>query len=528
MKKWSKLLAVFLSVVILLSGCMSPEMEKLFFGTPYSEMTYTRPDMQQFQQTLDRCCETARTSEEIDTVMDAVWDFYDAYDRFCTDYNLSYIGYCRDVTDTYWEAEQEFCAENSAQVEAGLDTFYRALAQSPLRETLETEDYFGADFFDAYEGESVYDEEFMALMEQEAQLEEQYYELWESAAESEVYSEAFYTDHAGGMAQLFAKLVALRRQIAKTAGYDSYTEFAGDYYHYRDYSPQQMVTYFNQVSQQMQSLYWEVDESAWAAGEAGCSAQEAFDYLHDATKAMGGDLEKVFSRMARLGLYDIDHGKNKYDIGFEMYLPSYNVPYIFICPYGTQYDKLAFAHEFGHFANDYLCSGSAVGTDVAEVHSQAMEYLSLCYTDQPELEVYKVADCLDVYYAQSAYCLFELQVYDLEEVTPENISALYDQVMQQFGFPEADYDPLDYVTVSHYFVQPMYIPSYVLSNDLAFQIYQKEKQTKGAGLDLYKESLLSNDAYLLTFAEAYGLESPFAQGRIESVCQTFREILLDA
>ncbi len=525
MKKWRKLLAFFLSAVLLLTGCMSLEMERLFFGTPYSEMVYTRPDMQQHQQVLDRCCETARTSENIDTVMDAIWEYYDVYDQFFTAYDLAYIGYCRDVTDIYWDAEQDFCAGNAAQVEAGLDTFYRALAQSPIRHTLETDDYFGADFFDAYEGESVYDEEFLALLEQETALIDQYYLLWEAVEDMDDRSEAFYTRHADGMAQVFAQLVSLRQQIAEKASYESYAQFAGDLYHYRDYTPRQAVDYFTQIADKMAPLYWSLTESMWAAGQEGCSSQETFDYTKACAQAMGGDIAKAFSRMERLGLYDIAYGQNKYDISFETYLTAYGEPFVFVCPYGTQYDKLALTHEFGHFVNNYLCGDGGTGTDVAEVHSQAMEYLSLCYAPDAALETYKLADGLCVFFEQSAYGLFEYMVYDLEEVTVENINALYGQVMAQFGTAEENFDSREYASITHFFVQPMYIPSYVFSNDLAFQIYQREKQTKGAGLSLYADCLYSTDAYLLTFAENYGLESPFAEGRVDGICQTFREVL---
>ena len=67
----------------------------------------------------------------------------------------------------------------------------------------------------------------------------------------------------------------------------------------------------------------------------------------------------------------------------------------------------------------------------------------------------------------------------------------------------------------------MYMISYVVSNDLAMQIYQQELESTGAGLSLYEQILSSQDSFLLTFAETYGLQSPFAEGRLQDAAELF-------
>ena len=69
----------------------------------------------------------------------------------------------------------------------------------------------------------------------------------------------------------------------------------------------------------------------------------------------------------------------------------------------------------------------------------------------------------------------------------------------------------------------MYTVSYVLSNDLAMQIYQLELEDPGAGLSLYENILPSQDTYILTFAETHNLESPFSQERLQSVAAFFQD-----
>ena len=135
-----------------------------------------------------------------------------------------------------------------------------------------------------------------------------------------------------------------------------------------------------QVGQTLSDLYESSEHmAAWNLSYTPSTDSQNFRYVKTVAQAMGGDVEEAFTFMEENTYYDIAAGKNKYPISFEVFLPYYNVPFLFMAPEGSIYDRLTFAHEFGHYANDYLCGGSYAGTDVAEVHSQAMEYLSLLY-----------------------------------------------------------------------------------------------------------------------------------------------------
>ena len=79
--------------------------------------------------------------------------------------------------------------------------------------------------------------------------------------------------------------------------------------------------------------------------------------------------------------------------------------------------------------------------------------------------------------------------------------------------------------ISHFYTNPMYIFSYVTSNDAAMQLYQLEQQEKGAGLALLEENLDTQEISFLAFLNSAGLESPFESSRIQAVRETF-EILI--
>lgn len=533
-KRNLRFLALVLAAMLLLTGCdgmleqvyqqmMAPEWEVVAF----SEMEYVRPDVAEHDAVLAESCRLAVEAENVDAVMEGVYTYYEVYDRLYTSYCLANIHYSADLTDSYWEEEYNYCAQNIAVADAGLEELYRTLAASPYVEELEGDDYFGEGYFDAYQGESVWDEEFVALMEQEAQLESQYYTLSNEAMAAEYYSEEYFSVYGSQMEELFVELIALRQEIARQAGYESYPEFAYDMYHYRDFTPAQAQVYLEEVGQVLAPLYRQVmGADMWEDSYGYCGELETFNYVKTAAENMGGDIYDAFCLMEEAGLYDIAYGENKYNASFETYLWSYYEPFVFISPYLDQSDKLSFAHEFGHFVNDYICWGSGAGTDVGEVHSQGMEYMSLFYGEaDEELERYKLADSLCTYVEQAAYALFELQVYALapEELTTDNVRAIYERIGNQFGFDSWGFDSRDYVVISHFFTDPMYLVSYVVSNDVAFQMYQLEEQEAGAGLEIYTACLESMDSYIIYFAESYGLESPFAEGRLETVRATLEE-----
>ena len=166
--------------------------------------------------------------------------------------------------------------------------------------------------------------------------------------------------------------------------------------------------------------------------------------------------------------------------------------------------------------------------DVLEFFSQGMEYLSLCYTEgQEDVTAMKMADSLSTYVEQAAFADFELRMYNLpeEKLTVEGLYDLYDEVALDYGFESVGYDPREFVDITHFYTNPMYIISYVVSNDAAMQLYQMEQEKKGSGAELFEEHLDTEESYFLAFLEDAGLESPFAQGRITRVRDTFAQFL---
>lgn len=511
-----RLLALFLCCALVLCGCTGAKNALGFHGVvDFEDMTYVRPDMDQVAATARAAIDAAEENRSADAILEAVWDYYEVYNSFLTNFNLAYIRYHGDLNDFYWQKEQAYCAEKMVQLDLYLEDIYNALAACDARQELE-EEYFGAGWFDGYTGEGLYDEELVALLEREQELVAEYYVLVGRDAGDE---EAWLDAHALSAARILESLIRVRQSIAACAGYDSYPDFAWDYYYDRDYSPAQAKSYLEEIREKLVPVYRSMNAAdVWEPGTQPCGEQEVFDYVKTAAKAMGGKTEEAFRLLEQAGLYDIRTSGNKSGLSFEVYLPDYYEPFVFISGTGTRYDCLTFAHEFGHFANDYASGGNIAGVDVTEVFSQGMEYLSLCYADADRAFLdMKLADSLSVYVEQAAYAEFERQMYELSglKLTAGNLLKLYAQIGRDYGFDSMDWDPRDMATVPHFYSNPMYVISYVVSNDAAMQLYELELQTSGAGRDCFEANLDTQEAGFLAFLDAAGLQSPF--GRVDAV-----------
>ena len=531
-KKWLQWTAICLVIACFLAGCTPVDLDALLGQeqqiVAFKDMEYTRPDVSTLDTKSQAVLDAVEAGESADAVMEKVFSFYEDYHFYYTNYALANIYYCRDLTDTYWEEEYNYCLETGTKVDATLDQMLYALAACDIKEELEAEDYFGEGFFDDFEGESIWDETFTALAEQEAQLESRYYELTEQSVTAEYYSEKFFTTIGAQMAELFVELVKVRQQMAEYAGYEDFPSFAYDFYYHRDYTPDHAEDYLDAIARELVPLYREADISKyWQIAGKYAAEADTYQYVKNCAGKMGGTIQEAFDLMETAGLYDISYSDKKYNASFEIYLSNYGEPYVFVNPDGTVADKLTFVHEFGHFCNDYASWGTQVGIDVAEFFSQGLEYLSLCYVGTEELAVMKMIDCLNLYVEQSCFASFEQQVYDLkgEELTIENVYALYKQVGTAYGFDSWGWDSRDFVLIPHFFTSPMYIISYVVSNDAALQLYQLEKENAGEGLAIYEENLDTLEGDFLAFVESAGLVSPFAQGRVETVRKTLEEVL---
>lgn len=513
----------------------------------FAELEYVRPEMEKLQGLVDDCRQSAKDGKNYLELNVDLNKFYDFIYEFGTMMNLANIRYAQNLTDAYYKGEYEYCVSQTSKVESMMEELFVALAQSGHVDKLE-ENVFGEGFFDAYmapegsgddwEYESVWDEGYTALYEREAELSNEYYAKQEDLSDLTFESDGDFEQALEILGPLLVELIQVRQEMAAYLGYDSYEQMAGQWYYNRLYTTQQTERYVNDIQKYLVPVYTEANGAAlWdELYELKSTPEMSLEYVESASKAMGGDIRRACNLLTERELYDNAPGPNKAAGAFEVYLTSFEVPFIFQNPTGYMEDILGFTHEFGHFVNDYAAGGTSASADVCEVFSQAMEYLSLCYADSLDdqtmewLENYAMLNSLSTYVEQAAYYSFEQQAYRLtgEELSVEALGNLYRQIGEAYGFDSTNWDWREWVLVPHFYQQPFYVFSYVASNDGAMQLYQMELETPGAGLELYSQMISDwEDIPLGDYLSGYDLLDPLADGRVEELAALFRGELAD-
>ena len=527
----------------------------------FSEMEYTRPDGDAMLARMDDLIEALKTrtddDDDVDATLDALDAIYGDQYTFLTMRTLAEIHSDLDQTDKDWLAEVRYCDNMSIELSQKQDELFYACAASKQHD--EIEDYLGEGSLDGYEGEYTYPEALVQLQRRESELQSQYYETYADLTvtydgkeydanglvdaaydgkidlEPEDAVDYYYERANAALAPIFVELVKVRHQIADEYGYDSYIEYAYDS-NGRDYTPGDVAEYMDAIMSDLVPLYTRAkDEGIYddANDTPRLKDGRALKLVEDAAKAMGGYQEEAMTYMLAYDLCDVDASSKKYNGSYEIYLEDYESPFVLVNPIGYLEDALTIAHEFGHFTDDFVNYGIGKSTDINEVISQGMEYLTLFYLKDEDvaeqLTDFKLMDALRLYVEQGSYNAFEERVYALDEadITVENINAISLEVSREFGLVGGWHDAYyaeSWVDISHFYEQPFYVISYCVSDSAAFQLYEMEAETAGLGVDTLNDYIdIATEEDFLELAADCGLTDPISAKTIRGIAETIRD-----
>ena len=585
MKKRMTVAVALLLVLVLLCGCGIPEGslgsklgDKLAElvqstnghnpdGLKFSDMHYTRPDLDKLSAdvaAVEEALENGMKLKDVEELLDVCMD---GYDEFSTMYSLANIYNCKDLRDEYYAAEYEWISTENSTVSQLFDEMYYACAGSALGAELE-EDYFWEGFCEDYADpdDSYYNDESVALMQRESELISRYREIvadpviewkgeevafYELLEELSDYSDVQgYYDYLGALmtyyetyneplAEVYIDLMRVHEDMAKAMGFSTAEEMEFVFGFDRDYTPEDAAVFIDDVKTYL------VPISIWAE-ERGLSynitysplgSEELYSALHGVAENIGHGCTEAFSFMDKYELCDVEPSVYKANTSFQTYLSMYDAPFVFLNPEGTTRDLVTFVHEFGHFTDAYTNFDAAETIDLAEVYSQALEFLSLSHmdgllpaSDVDALRTGKMLDALDTFIQQASFADFESKAHAIgpDELTAEKLNELALQATKDFGYcPEGFEEFMQYfwMDITHLFEYPFYVISYPVSLDVAMQVYVLETAEAGKGLDKYFEMMPRDyDTFMETVTEN-GLQSPFAAGGLASIAQVIADTI---
>ncbi len=531
----------------------------------FEDIEYVRPDTEAIFNAFDTATAAVTDGHSAEEVLELFYDAYDLYYNFHTMNTVANIRYYAEMSNQYYKEEYEYCERVSPDVAEKLERFLKTCATSPMKARLE-ELYFGEGELDEYIDYAVYtNPEYLELTKQETAVMEEYHTTLEDPQieyegrmqsfndlleeyEDDYYAyldilERYYNTYNPIIGEYYIRLIRIHRQMAEVLGYDSYAEMCYDRTYGRDYTWEDGKNYVAGIRQYLVPLYEDINEAGLSSVSGFKDADEdtVRSVLHSVIGKFGGVLEEAYNYMLAYDLCDLHYSTDKMDTSFTTYLYALESPYILINPSGTEDDIFTYAHEFGHFTDMYHSYDSDEDLETAETFSQGLEWLTLCYLDG-ELPDYtvnlfrtqKMVDTVAVFISQAAYADFEDRTGELDddELTVENINNIYRNICKDYGFYNEYVDfyySMAWIDIPHFFEAPYYVISYCISSDTALQIYQREMETPGAGLELYN-TLLDRKAGdgIQAVCEAAGMENPFTKGRLKEIAEfLYEELDLD-
>lgn len=477
-----------------------------------SEMEYVHFDTANLLDSIEALTEKIPEYTDAGKLFEDYFKMYSEYREFVSMYALSNFRYSQDITDEYYTEEYSYCDMQYDVIEEEMIALYAAMAESSLRDALET-DYFYEGFFEDYDGYEDAGDEYFNLKEREANLELQYTAF---TADGDLY------DHYDDVVDLFIELVTIRNKIAKERGFDNYLDYAYKRDYLRDYTPAEAKVFLDNVKEYIVPVYKEARYSD------SFPSSDYFDLpamLETAAKAMGGPFEQAYRLLTEYELYDIKYGDNKQDAGYKWYIRKYEVPYIFIN--GANYDS--FCHEFGHFVEGAYNYEAEADKDTAEIYSQAMEYLAIKYTSdisdraKQEYICNAMGKIMQSITLGSAGASFEMQIYSLspEELSKERIEKICMETYKSYGL---DVYEERWIYTPHFFTYPAYYISYATSAVASLQICRAEYEEEGNGVELFCKLMdrTQGKHFLAVLIEA-GIDNPFEEETLKKTGDFLKE-----
>ena len=528
-------------------------------GLKFSDMRYYRPDTEKLAAdvaAVEEALDSGARLKAVEALLDVCMDDYDEFD---TMYALANIYNCKDLRDEYYAGEYEWISTESSTVSQLFDEMYYACAGSSLGADLE-DDYFWEGFCEDYADpeDSYYNDATVALMQRESELISRYRDLvadpsivvdgeevsfYDLLDERSDYTDlegyyayldawmTYYETYNEPMADIYIELMRVHADMAEEMGFSSAEEMEFVFGFDRDFTPADAAVFIEDIKTYLVPLYVWADRQGLSYGirYSPLGSEELYADLSGVADSIGRECSEAFSFMDRFELYDIEPSAYKADTSFQTYLSLYDAPFIFLKPEGTTRDLITFVHEFGHYTDAYTNFDEPEAIDLAEVYSQALEFLSLSHMDgilpQPQIDELRtglVLDSLNTFIQQASFADFESKAHALgpDNLSAEKLNELALQATKDFGYcPEGLEDVMQYfwMDITHLFEYPFYVISYPVSLDVAMQIYELEVGEEGAGLDRYFEMLPRDYDSFMETVTAGGLESPFAEGGLASI-----------
>lgn len=382
-------------------------------------------------------------------------------------------------------------------------------------------------------------------------------EAWKLVAERRLKEAENFEDN-------FEKLLALREQIAKNAGFSNYRDYAFRARGRFDYTPEECYAFHDAIANEVVPVLKGLQ--AERRKLLGLPALRPWDLAVDPrnlpplrpfekVETMVERTQKIFDQldpslsrdfklMDDLSLLDLANRKGKAPGGYQSTLSESRLPFIFMNAVGVQRDVETILHEAGHAfhalatRNEDFYPYRHAPIEFCEVASMSMELLGNEYIenfygtdDSRRARRDHLEGVIEVFPWIATVDAFQHWIYTHPGHTRVERSAAWLGLMDRFG-GEVDWSGFEMARANlwhrqlHIFIHPFYYIEYGIAQLGALQVWANSKNNKREALSKYQNALaLGGSRPLPELFSAAGCKFDFSRGAVKPLMELVRREL---
>jgi oligoendopeptidase F len=371
-------------------------------------------------------------------------------------------------------------------------------------------------------------------------------------------SDRFQQD-ATRLDELYVKMAELRQRIARNADCPDYRVYKFKNYGRFDYTPADCLAFHDAIEHAVVPAARELAEQR--RRKLGLKTLRPWDFTVDPDgqpplrpfqhvdqlvqgcsrifQRVNPELGRVFDRLARLGVLDLDSRKGKAPGGYQETFAEHRLPFIFMNAVGTDGDVRTLLHEGGHAFHTWACRNEPLlpyrncdgVIEFAEVASMGMECLALPYVDiffGPETQRANrryFERIVQFFPYMARVDAFQHFVYTHPEAGLEGWKDHWQALTRRFS-PEVDwsgleaYDRQSWQRKLHIYEVPFYYVEYGIAQLGALQVWLNSRRDYAQAAADYQNGLaLGGSRPLPELFEAAGCKFDFTEPTLRPLIQ---------
>jgi oligoendopeptidase F len=363
---------------------------------------------------------------------------------------------------------------------------------------------------------------------------------------------------------LFSKLIGLRHEVSKNAGFTNFRDYMFKAYGRFDYTPKdcfdfhdaiasEVVPILNELSKERKEKLKVTSLRPWdkAVDPEGREPLKAFESGKDLTEKsiesfhrLDPFLGRCLSTMNSMGHLDLESRKGKAPGGYNYPLAETGVPFIFMNATSTMRDMTTIMHEGGHAVHNFLTKDLPLGDfksppmEVAELASMSMELISMdawdvFFPNEEDLKRAKreqLEDIIETLPWVATIDQFQHWIYENPAHTQDERKKNWNTVFARYADTITDWSGLeggrDYAWQKqlHLYEVPFYYIEYGMAQLGAIALWRNYKLDRQKGLKGYMNALkLGNLTTIPEIYKAANIKFDFSRAYIRELMDFVKE-----